>query len=105
MDAKAICQHFGWKADEVCVPCQMAYDVQICETYCPYGHAAGCKKHARLKVAGKLFAIQDYKEQFVALGYTGAKAELVADNKARRLPPGPAKTVNGATIYPARRFA
>jgi hypothetical protein len=87
------------------MPCQMAYDVLICEAYCPYGHPQGCKKHARLNVAGKPFAMQDYREQFNQLGFTGVKVELVADNKARKKPPGQAKTVNGATIYAARRFA
>jgi hypothetical protein len=87
------------------MPCLMAYDVTIAETYCPYGHPAGCPKHIRPIVAGKTFAMQDYREQLNQLGFTGAKAELVADTKAKKKPPGQAKTVNGATIYPARRFA
>jgi hypothetical protein len=57
------------------MPCQMAYDVLICEAYCPYGHPQGCKKHARLNVAGKPFAMQDYREQFNQLGFTGVKAK------------------------------
>ena len=55
IDAKAICLHLGWKVDEVCMPCQMAYDVLICETYCPYGHPQGCKKQLRRHACSRRF--------------------------------------------------
>ena len=83
----------------------MAYDVAIAETYCPYGHPAGFPMHTRPIVAGKPFATQDHREQPNQLGLAGVKAELVTDTKAKKKPPGQVKTVNSATIYPARRSA
>ena len=83
----------------------MAFDRKTAEANCCFNHAAGAHVHRTPKVKGKPFVLDDHREELNKLGLTRAHAELRADAKANKKPPGTPKTVNGAPIYPARHFA